>query len=72
MIFFGCGPTAGIWAFGRKLRGNDVLAFGVIETSAKLIFLVPSEKLAFYTIEPNLIELKISGSAYFFKLLILA
>jgi hypothetical protein len=36
------------------------------------MFLVPGAKLAFSTIEPNLIELNISGYAYFFKLLILA
>lgn len=47
IIFLGWGPTAGKWAFGRKLSGKDVLAFGVIETSAKLIFLVPGAKLAF-------------------------
>lgn len=71
-MFLGCLPTAGIWAFGKYSNGNDVLAFGVIETSLKFKFLVPGAKLAFSTIDPNLIELNISGSAYFLRLLILA
>ena len=72
IMFLGWGPNAGIWAFGKYYKGNEVLAFGVIDKSAKLMSLVPALKLAFSTIEPNLIELKISGSASFLRLLILA
>ena len=72
IIFFGWFPTAGIWALGKYSNGNEVLALGVIDTSLKFKFLVPAVKLAFYTIDPNLIELYIYGYSDFLRLLILA